>query len=138
MPKLWTCPKCKRQFQKINQAHSCAAFPLEKHFKNKAYAKSLFEFLKKEIIKKVGPLKIESLPCCIHLVSNYTFGAVWALKDGIRIDFRIDRKIKTKKIHKMTQMSANRYLYYFDLRDKSEIDKEIISGIKEAYHLKVM
>jgi len=135
MSKLWQCPKCKREFAKKNQAHSCVSFPLENHFKNKAYAKELFEYLKDKIETKVGPLKIESLPCCIHLVSHYTFGAVWALKDKIRIDFRTNYLIKSKKIWKMIKMSRNRYLYYFEIKDKKEIDKELINWISKAYFL---
>ncbi|MDD5552088.1 MAG: DUF5655 domain-containing protein [Candidatus Pacebacteria bacterium] len=133
--KLWKCKKCKREFKKKNQAHSCVVYPIKNHFKNKELAKELFEYFKKEIQKNVGPLKIESLPCCIHLVSNYTFGAVWALKDKIRIDFRVDRKIKSKKIWKMIQMSPGRFLYYFEIYNKKEIDKELLSYVKEAYNL---
>jgi hypothetical protein len=109
---LWTCPKCKRGFKNKNQVHSCTSFPLEKHFENKPLAKDLFLYLKQEIANKVGPLKIESPPCCIHLVSNFTFGAVWALKDKIRIDFRLDYKIESRRIWKTIQMSANRYFIF--------------------------
>ena len=67
MKKLWKCPRCKREFAKENQTHSCRVYPLEEHFKNKDYAKSVFEYLKGKIEKEVGKLKIESLPCCIRL-----------------------------------------------------------------------
>lgn len=134
---MWQCPKCKREFSKINQSHSCAKFKLEKHFRSKEFAKELFDYLVLEIKKKVGKIKIESLPCCIHLVSNYTFGAVWALSDGIRVDFRLDHKIETQKLHRLVKMSANRFLYYFDIKDKKEIDKEIIGYYKEAYGLNI-
>jgi len=135
MLKLWKCPKCHQEFTKTNQAHSCTIYPLEKHFKNNDYAKELFDFLITEINKKVGKIKIESLPCCIHLVSSYTFGAVWAMKKGIRIDFRLDHKLKTKKPHKTNHISANRYLFYFDLKNISEIDSQLLVWIKESYHL---
>jgi hypothetical protein len=108
------------------------------HFRrnpNKPLAKELFEDLKSKITKSIGKLKIESPPCCIHLVSNYTFGAVWPMKDRIRIDFRTDFKIKNKKVWKFIKMSANRYLYYLEIKDKKEIDKELISWIKKAYLL---
>lgn len=29
------------------------------------------------------------------------------------------------------------YLYYFDILDKKEIDSELLSFIKEAYHLNI-
>jgi len=135
MKKLWSCPKCKRKFKKENQVHSCAEYPLERHFENKELAKELFEHLKKEVKKSVGILKIESLPCCIHLVSNYTFGAVWAKKDRIRIDFRTDFQIKDKRIWKVIKISANRYLYYLEIKDKKEINKELLGWIKKACYL---
>lgn len=135
MKKLWACPKCKREFKNKNQVHSCTIYPLEKHFENKRYAQELFLHLKKEIEKNVGPLKIESPPCCIHLVSNYTFGAVWALKNKIRIDFRLDEKIESKRFWKMVNMSKNRYLYFLEIKDKKEVDKELLDWIKKAYFL---
>ena len=135
MNKLWKCPRCHREFAKTNQSHSCILYPLEKHFKNKEFAKNLFDDLVKKINKKVGPLKIESLPCCIHLVSNYTFGAVWAMRDKIRVDFRVDKKITTSKIYKVIRMSANRYLYYFDIKNPEDIDNKFLNWIKSAYSL---
>lgn len=132
---MWQCPECKREFQKVNQAHSCRVYPLEKHFVGKDKAWELFKYLESQIKKKVGPIKIESLPCCIHFVGSYTFGACWALKDKIRIDFRVDKPIKTRREHKMANISANRYLYYFDIADKAEIDAELLSWLRDSYRL---
>lgn len=135
MPKVWPCPKCKREFAKKNQPHSCAVYPLARHFVNKPDAKELFQHLKKKIAASIGPVKIESLPCCIHFVSSYTFGAVWARPDGIRIDFRVDHPITGRRPWKMLRMSANRYLYYFEIKDKKEIDAQLIGWLKESYSL---
>lgn len=133
---MWQCPKCKREFQRTNQSHSCVSFPLEKHFEGKDGAKELFEYLKSQIEKNVGRVKIESLPCCIHFVSSLTFCACWPIKEGIRIDFQVDHPIETKREHKLNQMSKNRYLYYFDIKNESEINEELLSWIKESYYLK--
>jgi hypothetical protein len=132
---LWKCKKCKREFAKKNQAHSCVSYPLDNHFKGKIYAKELFTYLKDKIEENVGQIKIESLPCCIHLVSNYTFGAVWAMKDKIRIDFRTNFQITSKRVWKMVQMSPNRYLYYFEIKKKEEVDGELLGWIKDVYDL---
>lgn len=132
---MWQCEKCKREFQKTNQSHSCRPFPLPQHFKGKEKARELFDYLKAQIEKKIGPVKIESLECCIHFVGNYTFGACWALKDKIRIDFRVDYPIQTKREHKLNKISANRYLYYFDIYEKSEIDAELLNWMHDSYSL---
>ena len=134
---MWQCPKCKREFIKPNQSHSCVSFPIENHFKNKeAVARLLFDALVNEIEHSIGLVKIESLPCCIHLVSDYTFGAVWAMKDKIRIDFRISRKLDDPRISKQEKLSANRFLYYIDLESREDIDGQLIDWIKESYFLK--
>jgi hypothetical protein len=133
---MWQCKKCKREFAKTNQQHSCVIYPLKKHFAGKEeVAKPLFDDLVGKIKKNIGPVKIESLPCCIHLVSSYTFGAVWAMKDRIRIDFRLDENVKGRKFYKKFQMSKNRYLYYLDIKEKKEIDRKLIGWIKKAYNL---
>ena len=132
MKKLWKCLKCKREFKNNNQVHSCISYPLENHFKNKEFAKDLFLSLEKEIEKNVGKIKVES---CIHLVSNYTFAGIWALKDRLRIDFRTESKINSKRIWKTTQMSPNRTLYCFEIKDKKDINKELLGWLKEAYYL---
>lgn len=133
---MWACPKCKREFLHNNQSHSCVVFPLENHFKNKEkIAKPLFDELILQIEKNIGPVKIESLPCCIHLVSSYSFSGVWALKDKIRIDFRIDEKIDDPRIFKEQKISANRYMYHLDITDKKDVDKKLIGWLDKAYHL---
>jgi len=132
---LWKCPNCKREFKNKNQVHSCRAFPLENHFENKKLAKDLFDYLVSQIEKKVGPLKIESPECCIHLVSTYTFGAVWPLKDKIRIDFRTNFEISSKRIWRMIKMSKNRNLYFFEISNKKEVDRELLGWMSQAYHL---
>lgn len=133
---MWKCSTCKREFLKTNQSHSCVYYPIENHFKNKKeIAMLLFDALVKEIEEKIGPIKIESLPCCIHFVSHYTFGATWAQKTNIKIDFRLDRKVDDQRFLKEIKMSANRYLYYLEIKNKDEIDDRLIGWLRESYSL---
>ena len=132
--KLWTCPKCGRQFDRTGQTHSCRPFPLEQHFEGKPSGKLLYEKFKQAVKKQVAPFRVESLECCIHFVSTFTFAAVKILRDKIRVDFSLDRKIKNKRIGKSIQMSAHRYLYVVDILNEDDIDKELMKWIKEAYH----
>jgi hypothetical protein len=133
---LWTCPKCKRQFERQGQSHSCKPYPLEKHFENKPAGKILYEKFRGAVKREVGSFKIESLECCIHFVSTSTFVAVKILRDKIRVDFSLSRKIINKRIAQNMQLSANRYLYYVDISSKDEIDKELIGWIWEAHEIK--
>ena len=137
----WVCPKCKRVFQKKNQGHSCTIYPVEKHFKNKDYAKKLYNDLKKIIKNKIGNFKIESLPCCIHFVTtktNYTFMCVYALKDGIKIHFTLPTDVKNARLPHYARMSNNRYLYELGLQTREEMNPELIKWLKEAYTMKTV
>jgi hypothetical protein len=135
MGSSWKCPKCGREFAKKNQVHSCTVYPLERHFKGKEeIARPLYNKLTANIVRHIGPLKVESLPCCIHLVSNHTFAAIYALKNKIRIHFTLNCELKSYRIVKKTKMSTNRYLHSIDIEKESEIDEEIISWLKQAYN----
>lgn len=134
--KLWSCPKCGRQFERTGQTHSCNYFPLEQHFAGKPTGKLLYEAFKKEIKNKLGSFKIESLHCCIHFVSTFTFAAVKIYKDKIRIDFSLSRKLTNKRIIEVIQMSAHRYLFVMDVYNETEIDKELTDLINEAHEIK--
>ena len=132
---MWKCPKCNREFLKNNQSHSCLNYPIENHFKGKEdIGKPLFYSLVKKIEDNIGPLKIESLPCCIHLLSNYTFSGVWIGKDKIKLDFRLDNKIKNERIIKEVHISTNRYIYYLEISDDKEIDEQLLDWIRTAYN----
>lgn len=138
MIKTWKCPKCGREFERKDQPHSCAIYPLEKHFKNKEeIAKPLYDALVGSIKKNAGPFKVESLPCCIHLVKEpaCTFAAVYALRNRIRIHFTLDHKISNPRIDKFSQMSANRHLYSIDIASKSQMDSELMRWIGDAYRV---
>jgi hypothetical protein len=135
--KLWKCPKCGRQFEKIKQQHSCAIYPVAKHLKGKKLATELYNELGMKIKKVAGPFRIESLPCCIHFVKvAFTFAAAYAMKDRLRLHIGLDHKISSKRIRKYAQTAASKYAYELDVMDKKEIDKELLAWLKEAYNMK--
>lgn len=136
--KIWTCPKCKRRFRKETPLHSCNIYPVEKHLENRSdEIKDLYEELLKRIKKDVGNFYVESLPCCIHLVKNaYTFLAVFAMKDKVRIHLALDKSKDTKRSVASVPLSANQVKYRIEVTTKEEIDDELLNLIRESYNYK--
>jgi len=99
-------------------------------------AKPLFNDLKSKIRKRIGPVKVISLPCCIHLFGLFDFAAVFPLKDKVRIHFVVNYKLNSPRIDKSAKYSANRYKYAVYIKDKKDIDKELVGWLEEAYHLR--
>jgi hypothetical protein len=96
----------------------------------------LFEKFKLEVERRLGPIKIESLKCCIHLIGHFAFAAVTIFKDKIRIDFTLTRKINHQQFVKDFQMSAHRFVYYIDIKQEEDIDQQLMDWVQEAYEKK--
>lgn len=129
----WTCPKCRRRFEKTGQTHSCAYYPLERHFKGKDEARALFRELKLGVREAAGPFRVESLPCCIHLVKGTnTFAAVFARREKLLVTFALGRKAKAGKARSTAQLSKSRYKHVATVSSKKDINKQLLGWLKES------
>jgi hypothetical protein len=133
---MWTCTKCGRIFQKVNQPHTCRKIRLEDHFKNKEIAKELFDNLIDKINSYIAKCKIISIPCCIHLFGNYDFLAILPKKDRLETRFALDRKLDNPRVKTCVQLSSITYKNCIDLKSSEDIDKELLGWLYESYHLK--
>ncbi|MBN8673736.1 MAG: hypothetical protein J0L56_06355 [Chitinophagales bacterium] len=133
---LWTCPRCKRQFERRGQSHSCRVYQLHLYFKEKPAGRLLYNTFKKAVKEQAGFFKTESLECCIHFVSTFTFAAVKVMKDKIRVSFTLGREIKSNRIYDRVQTSAGCYLYAVDICSDKEIDSMLMKWIQAAFERK--
>ena len=133
---MWTCPKCGRIFERQGQMHSCRKIPLGQHFKGKGLAKELFDALLAKIKSDVGPCKIISLPCCIHLFGSYDFLAVLPKKDALEVRFSLDSAVDNPRITQSVPLSKSTYKNCLALTSKDQIDTELLSWLNKSYHQK--
>lgn len=133
---MWTCPKCKRIFEKNDEVHSCNIVPLNKHFKNKIQAKKLFYALVAEVKKDIGTCRLLSLPCCVHLFGKYDFMAALPKKDSLEVRFALDRILDSPRLKQSVPLSSKYHKNCINITEEKEIDKELIAWINESYHLK--
>jgi hypothetical protein len=103
------------------------------HFRGKENLEELYKTLCEKIEQHIGVVKIESLECCIHFVSTYTFAAVRVLKDKLLIDFSLNQPMESKRFFKIVKLSRHRFLYHIEIRKKEEIDSELLAWLKMAY-----
>lgn len=129
---MWQCPKCGRKFAKRNQAHSHNVFPLAQHFESREKAKTLYRKLLSEM-KKIGPFRVDSVPCCIHFTSTFVFAGVYVLKDKLRGTFSLARRVE--ELGRGLRLSKNRYLYQVEILDGKRINRKLIGWLREAYNI---
>ncbi len=131
--KLWTCPKCNRQFVRQNQSHLCKIFLFENHFVGKAKGKLLYEKLIGRLTKQLGSFKVQSSACCIHLDKYSTFAAVKIFPSKILVECSLGYELTSSRIAKIVQLSANQYLHHININSAAEIDNELMEWLEEAY-----
>jgi hypothetical protein len=87
-------------------------------------------------LQKFGTLKVEPKKTSIHLVNRFGFAGVYPRKEYINLEVHLKRKLTSKRVSKVEQASTNRYHHTIRLSDVKEVDKELLSRLREAYDLK--
>jgi hypothetical protein len=87
-------------------------------------------------LQKFGPLKIEPKKTSIHLGNRFGFAGVYTRQNYINLEVHLNYKLKSKRVIKVEQASANRYHHTIKLTTEKDVDKELLHWLKEAYDLK--
>jgi len=130
----WQCPRCNRTFRRTRQPHSCRTVSLESHLRQ-GEMRSLFEYLLDEVNSKVGKCEVLSLPCCIHLVGKFDFLAVLAKRERLEIRFVLKRELANSRVQRCARIAKTQYKHCVDVQAAEDIDEELLSWVREAYHL---
>src|SRR5205085_12643507 len=103
------------------------------HLKDKEQiVTNLYEKLIAEL-QKFGPLKIEPKKTSIHLGNRFGFAGVYARKDYINLEVHLNYKLTSDRVTKAEQASRNRFHHTIKLTKQKDIDKELLTWLKEAY-----
>jgi len=95
----------------------------------------IFKKLIKEV-QKFGPVKVEPKKMTIQLMNRYAFTGIVVRKNCLNLEIHLNHKLKSKRLSKIDQASANRYQHLITLISPSDIDDELLGWMKEAYDLK--
>src|ERR1700758_2560435 len=95
----------------------------------------IYERLIKEL-HKFGPIKIEPKKTSIHLGNRFGFAGVYTRSNYINLELHLNYELKNRRVIKAEQASANRFHHTIKLTSDKEIDKELLTWLKEAYELK--
>lgn len=100
--------------------------------------KIVTEIYKKLIsdLKEFGNIKIEPKKTSIHLGNRYGFAGIYTRKDYINLEVHLNYQLTSERVSKIEQGSTNRFHHTIKLTKPSDIDKELLKWLKEAYELK--
>lgn len=87
-------------------------------------------------LQKFGQLKIEPKKTSIHLGNRFGFAGVYTRKDYINLEVHLNYKLTSDRVAKVEQASTNRFHHTIKLAKTKDVDKELLTWLKEAYELK--
>ena len=87
-------------------------------------------------LQEFGPVKIEPKKTSIHLGNRFGFAGVYTRKEYINLEVHLNYKLDNPRVTKVEQASANRYHHTIRLNNQKEVDKELLTWLREAYELK--
>ncbi len=109
---------------------------VDQHFENKPenifliYDKLLSE------LKKFGNVKENPNNSSIHLENKFGFAGVYTRQKYILLHIHLSKSIDSGRIEKIEQISKNRFKHVVKLNSISDLDKELLDWLKQAYDLK--
>jgi len=97
-------------------------------------AADLYSKLKAALVA-LGSFREEVKKTSIHLTRNSAFLGVHPRKDHLLVTIKSDTAMKSKRVIKAEQVSANRWHLDVKIADPSEINKEFLKWACHAYEL---
>ena len=82
-----------------------------------------------------GPVREEAKKTSIHLVRNSAFAGVATRKETLILTLKAERPVKSTRVHRAEQASANRWHLEIRLASPADVDAELRTWLYQAYTL---
>ena len=131
----WICPKCGRTFAHPKQWHSCVTVaPQSLIDKMTPASKAAYGKLLR-VVKTIGPVTVSPSKSAIFIKVPTTYLAVKPLRDGLKLEFYLDRVAAGPPVVKTVQLSANRIVHEVIVYKAADINAELKKLLRESYAL---
>lgn len=108
---------------------------IQEHFENRVpEVKAIYAAILKAA-SKLGPMHEEAKKTSIHLVRKSAFAGVATRKTALILTLKSEVDLKSKRISKREQASANRWHLEIKLEAPEQVDRELVNWMRKAYEL---
>ncbi|HUQ87093.1 MAG TPA: DUF5655 domain-containing protein [Vicinamibacterales bacterium] len=127
----WRCPTCGRQFANANQSHSCRPpVPIASHFEGRPpWMRTAFDTIANKLGKSI---RVDGVAKGIHLAARSTFAGITTTKTKMRVEFLLDRLVKSPRIFKVERLGPTRIAHHVELTEHGGVDAELIDWLKAS------
>jgi hypothetical protein len=111
--------------------HSCVVVPLDDHFVGKPRARELFDAWL-TAVQTTGPVTVSVSKTRIEFMTRARFTGATVRKDYLKSGLWLKRRAESRHFTKVELIGKRDWLHYFDIRDESDIDEELMTLVREA------
>ncbi len=86
-------------------------------------------------LRQFGEIRVAPKQTSIHLEKNSGFAGVHPRKTYFNLEFRTNHKIDHPRITRVQQLSARRFEHTVKVERESDVDKQLLMWLKDAYEL---
>lgn len=130
---MWTCPKCRKPYAKVNQMHICESADLETLFKGNQYLIDLYLLFLEKTREKLGDFYIKPSKKSIVWSTKVAFDILQPKRDSIDVKILLANDYEgvfpVYKTRQYTQVKFNNWIRLYETED---IDKTVLSLLDEA------
>ena len=108
---------------------------IEQHFEGRApVVRAIYDAVIRESAK-FGPVVEDPKKTSIHLNNRTAFAGVATRKEALVLTIKAPADIRSARVHKREQVSANRWHVEVKLDDPKQVDAELTSWLKQAFEM---
>jgi Domain of unknown function (DUF5655) len=105
------------------------------HFTGKApVVRAIYERLL-DTATRLGSVRQDAKKTSIHLMRRTAFAGVATRRDGIVLTLKSPSDVRSTRIMRREQASANRWYLYMKLTDPRQVDKQVAGWLARAFEM---
>lgn len=130
----WTCPRCDREFGRVNQSHVCVpGSTVADTFAGPAARwRPIYDAIA-EHVRGLGPVHQDAVKVGVFLKHRKTFAQVRPKARALSLSLFLPRPVDDERVSRQMRVAAGRFVHFVKLTDVAEVDDQVRHWLTEAY-----
>jgi hypothetical protein len=130
----WSCPRCDREFDRVNQSHTCApgndvadtfnGFP-DAH---RAVCDAIVAYL-----RTLGPLHVDAVQVGVFLKTQRKLAEVRPKKRWVSLELVLPTTLTSPRVLRHQRLCEDRFVHWIRLARPGDVDGELRDWLRVAY-----
>ncbi len=129
---MYTCPKCKRKFEKDNQSHMCVVKEVDDLFVKSTDELVMAYDTLRYIVMEWQPNYEGAAKHSVVFTNKKAWLIVKPMKSALDVKFYHDQVIDSGAIHSTSEYGG-KFAYHLRIRNADDINREVMDLLKMGY-----